>query len=236
MGDLHDLMSKHSKRMLDIPEQFLWCVFECLCIAGLVLEHGDSEQLPVDNWTSIVHRDMKLANVFLSLPSETHYRGYPVPKLGDFGLAIMLPGGKLSENDGLNTKGTPSNMPIEQWRELMDEQGVSWPLTPKANVWGVANVVASLLIRQEGFEELTEFKKHKEPFFNASQAEQYSQALRDLIVDCMRYDPNRRPDLRRVLDVIRTHKLASLPIAPENDPAWNAHMIQPEILDLVCTP
>jgi hypothetical protein len=75
-------MNKHYIRGHGIPEQFLWYLFECLCIAGLVLEYGDSENAPMANWTSIVHRDMKMGNVFLGLLSETHYRCYPCPKLG----------------------------------------------------------------------------------------------------------------------------------------------------------
>lgn len=81
-----------------------------MCIAGLVLEHGEMEKNPMGDWTSIAHRDLKLSNVFLSLPSDTHHCCYPVPKLGDFGLAIFLPGGELS---GQGLRGTSDNMPIE---------------------------------------------------------------------------------------------------------------------------
>jgi serine/threonine protein kinase len=237
LRDLHDLMNKHYTRARGIPEQFLWYLFECLCIAGLVLEHGESEKAPVANWTPIVHRDMKMGNVFLGLPSETHYRCYPVPKLGDFGLAITLPDGRLTDDDDLDTFGTDANMPIEQIRSLMsqmDDGKLSWPLTSKANVWGVANIVASLVIQQEGFQEFYDFKERREPFFNATQENRYSQELRDLITDCMRFDPNRRPDLTRVLANIRTHRLASLPTAPPTSLAWNGNTIAQEILDLVC--
>ena len=227
---------KHSDNRLEVPEQFLWYLFECLCIAGLVLEQGDSETNPVVDWNTIVHRDMKMANVFLSLPSETHYRCYPVPKLGDFGAAITLPAssGRIPDGVGLDTRGTLGNMPIEQNFDLMYDQGRDWPITSKANVWGVANIVASLMIKSEGFAELETFSEHKEPVFNATH--RYSQELRDLITGCMRFDPNDRPDLRRVLADIRTHKLEALPSAPANDLAWKLNnTIDQEILDLVCT-
>lgn len=122
-------MDKHWNRkrslqdLLYIPEQFLWYGFECMCIAGLVLEHGEMEKNPMGKWTSIAHRDMKLSNVFLSLPSDTHYRCYLVPKLGDFGLAIFLPGGEVS---GQGLRETSADMPIgtrsrgnEEGKELL---------------------------------------------------------------------------------------------------------------------
>lgn len=117
----------------------------------------------------------------------------------------------------------------------MDDGNSFWPLTSKANVWGVANVVASLVIPKEGFQELEYFTEHREPFFDASQASRYSQELRDLIWNCMRFNPNNRPDLRRVLADIRTHRLSYLPAASVTAWTWNAHTIDQGILDLVCT-
>jgi serine/threonine protein kinase len=228
-------MEKHLARGRGVPEQFLWYLFECLCITGLLLEHGNSENAPVANWTPIVHRDMKMSNVFLGLPSETRYRNYSMPKLGDFGLAVHLPGGELSYRE---TYGTDGNMPIEQMRwkmPLMDNGALSWPLTAKANVWGVGNIVASLIIQKEGFKEFGDFKEQREPFFDALQADRYSKELRDLITDCMRFDPNQRPDLTRVLADIRTHKLDYLPILAASSWLWNDHAINQEILDVVCT-
>jgi serine/threonine protein kinase len=161
-----------------------------------------------------------------------------VPKIGDFGLAITLPDGKLTDDDDLDTFGTDANMPIEQIRSLMSQMDggtLSWPLTSKVNVWGVANVVASLVIQKEGFQEFYDFKERREPFFNATQENRYSQELRNLITDCMRFDPNRRPDLTRVLANIRTHRFASLPSASATSWVWNNNKIAQEMLDLVCT-
>lgn len=50
-------MDKHWNRQSSpedlfwIPEQFLWYVFECMCIAGLVLEHGEMEKDPMGDST-----------------------------------------------------------------------------------------------------------------------------------------------------------------------------------------
>jgi serine/threonine protein kinase len=224
------------KHLFPVPEQFLWYVFECLCIAGLVLEHGEMERNPMGNWTSIAHRDMKLSNVFLSLPSETKYRCYPVPKLGDFGLAIFLPGGQASDQD---VRGTPDNMPVEQDPWAMNNHGVSWPITSKTNVWGIANIVASLLTQKEGFGDWDRFQKYKEAVWYDGELAMYSDELRKAIEECIRFDPNDRPDLTHVLNNIRARRMhpedVSLPIAPAYSPVWSKHRIDAEILDLVCT-
>ena len=191
------------------------------------------------NWTSTAHRDLKLSNIFLSLPSDTHYRCYPVPKLGDFGLAIFLPGGELS---GQGLRGTLDNMPIEQDPSAMSREGKFWPLTSKANVWGIANIVASLQIQAEGFSDWDRFKKYKEPTWYEWQLAPYSSELRGIVEDCMRFDPKDRPDLQRVLKRIRARKISRqnsswppLPVAATDSAEWNGHKINAEILDLVCT-
>jgi serine/threonine protein kinase len=222
LKDLFELMTKHHQRdqgrnLFWIPEQFVWYVFECLCIAGLLLE-----------------RDMKLANVFLGLPNERHYCRYPVPKLGDYGLAIYLPDGKVSDHD---LRGTLCNMPIEQNPDLMHIHDLSWPLTSKANVWGIANIVASLMIQAEGFDELTDFRGPGQPCFTEDQADAYSLDLISLITQCMGFNPKYRPDLATVLRDIRTRpqsaQARSLRHAAIDSLDWDAHTIHRDMLDLV---
>jgi len=70
-----------------MPEPFLWYVFECLCIVGLLLERGAMERNPIRDWKTIVHRDVRTQNVFLAMPDEHRFCLYPTPKVGDFGLA-----------------------------------------------------------------------------------------------------------------------------------------------------
>lgn len=228
-------MSDYIYKKWWLPEQFIWYVFECLCIAGLLLEHGEMERNPMGSWAPIIHRDMKGANVFLGLPDERNYCRYPVPKLGDFGLAIYLPEGEMFNHE---TRGTPVNLPIEQAPGLMRLKGKSWPLTSKANVWGIANIVLSLVVKQEG---ILDFEKGAltEPDFTTDETNQYSEALRNLISDCMRYDPGDRFDLAHVLRVIQNHKASaqgiSLQYEPSDSNVWNEHQLDPAILDLVCT-
>lgn len=65
-----------------LPEPFLWSAFFSLATAGLLMERGelDAEQANTTTWESIVHRDLKLGNVFLSWDSTERWRGYPSVK------------------------------------------------------------------------------------------------------------------------------------------------------------
>jgi serine/threonine protein kinase len=74
-----------------VPEPFLWHVFESLCIAGLLLERGVVEHNPMRHWRTIVHRDLRPANIFFGIPDKHRYSRYPTPKIGDFGLAVYAP-------------------------------------------------------------------------------------------------------------------------------------------------
>lgn len=74
-----------------VPEPFLWHVFECLAIAGLLLERGVVDGNPMRNWETIVHRDLRPANIFFGKPDPQRFNRYPTPKMADFGLAVYAP-------------------------------------------------------------------------------------------------------------------------------------------------
>lgn len=70
-----------------LPEPFLWYVFETLIKACLVMEQGSIQPTLASAWHEVVvHRDLKLENIFLSMPDSTYYAAYPRPVVGDFGL------------------------------------------------------------------------------------------------------------------------------------------------------
>jgi serine/threonine protein kinase len=68
-----------------IPEPFLWHVVESLAIAGLLLERGVVDGNPMRNWETIVHRDLRPANIFFGDPDPERFNRYPTPKIGDWG-------------------------------------------------------------------------------------------------------------------------------------------------------
>ncbi len=87
---------------------------------------------------SIIHRDIKLANVFLHYPSG---KGLPTVKLGDFGFARELSVGELvvpPESDlAMSHVGTPMNMAPE----ILHDQ----PYSFKADIWSLGMITYELL-------------------------------------------------------------------------------------------
>jgi serine/threonine protein kinase len=122
-----------------IPEAFLWHVFESLCVAGLLLERGVVEDNPMRHWRTIVHRDLRPANIFFGMPDKYQFTRYPTPKIGDFGLAVYAPPSNYRGSvDELYTPGgAQDNVPPEQRPDLMPES--RWDevgfVSSKTNVW-----------------------------------------------------------------------------------------------------
>ena len=68
-GELFDILD-HEKETPK-PEPFLWHLFECLAIAGSLMSHGDEDT--IDDWKVIIHRDLKVENVFMSAADPERY-------------------------------------------------------------------------------------------------------------------------------------------------------------------
>ncbi|KAM5460839.1 putative non-specific serine/threonine protein kinase [Microsporum canis] len=77
-----------------IPESFLWHVFRQLIRALSYMHTGlrndreiVNENVPDKNgWNAILHRDIKLDNIFIKSPDVAGE--YPIIKLGDFGMSV----------------------------------------------------------------------------------------------------------------------------------------------------
>jgi serine/threonine protein kinase len=235
LGNLLQLVSRYNEADENIPEPYLWHTFECLAIAGLLMERGEMENNPVSEWTPIVHRDLKLDNVFLDQPSEKRYCQYPTPKIADFGAAVHAPTSPPREKAYYNNAGTTNNFPAEQHPTLN-----SRVVSSKSNVWGVANIVASLIWKTAGHNDLNYGQRSggvSEPEFNYDQIASYSLVLLDLIGDCMRYNQDDRPDFPTLLRSIRSAKEAGKHHGLENalfeSDKWMADSLMMELEDMV---
>ncbi|KAK6392468.1 hypothetical protein LTR65_003598 [Meristemomyces frigidus] len=71
-----------------VAELFIWHTFECLAIAGLLMEQGSRQADPINAWRLILHLDWKSGNIFLGTPSVGRFEGYPTPKV--WGVGIVL--------------------------------------------------------------------------------------------------------------------------------------------------
>jgi serine/threonine protein kinase len=238
LGNMLQLVSQYDLAEENIPEPYLWHTFECLALAGILMERGDTDELehnPPSNWTPIVHRDLKLDNVFLDRPSETRYCQYPTPKIADFGAAVHARTNPPREKAYYNDAGTPDNFPAEQHPTLN-----SRVVSSQSNVWGVANIVASLIWKNAGHNDLNYGQRSggvSEPEFNYDQIASYSLELLDLIGDCMRYNQDDRPDFPTLLRLIRSAKEAGKHHGLENalfeSDKWMADSLMMELEDMV---
>ncbi|KAI7277669.1 hypothetical protein KC345_g6504 [Hortaea werneckii] len=203
-----------------IPEPFIWSVFESLATAGLLMEKGELDAHPGEPhwWEEIIHRDFKLANIFLGENLESRYRGYPSAKLGDFGLSLILRKDDDRANDRFSNLGTRGARPPEQAWTFYARPSAA------ANVWGIGIIIWSLISLEESDDTLEwdheVFQTQtggRGPEFDAIWAQQrvpeidkdaeqfYSKELVGLIRECLRFDPYRRISLLRLRRRIIKH-------------------------------
>lgn len=220
-----------------IPEPLLWFFFETLTKAALLMERGELNAQGPAPWDLIVHRDMKLENIFFGSNTSGICRGNPEPKLGDFGIAIIAPSKAIppkKDQDGnkverqpqdIEEMGTVGNKPPEQYEKYMEKATSTKanqrfePFSTLTNMWGVGINMYSLVACKHGltahFTALHAAKSWRlqesdwdVPEFDASARAHYSDELLDLIRECLEYDPNNRPSPD---DVMRTIRQATAP-------------------------
>ncbi|KAM0720599.1 hypothetical protein Q7P37_004736 [Cladosporium fusiforme] len=185
---------------------------------------GNIERNPFDSWNQIVHKDLKLSNIFLSLADSNRYNHYPTPKVGDFGVSLYVKDDKTGWMYDKFT-GAHDNYPIEVMR---DNLAAHERPSAKTNVWGMANVVGSLMWKYEGVEGL-DFQSNKVtgPSFTDEQRALYSVELQDLVRDCMALRQRDRPTFAQVLRRIRSCKnpkmVRELRYEPESSENWSAY-------------
>ncbi|KAI7120488.1 hypothetical protein KC337_g13852 [Hortaea werneckii] len=230
-----------------LPEPFLWHVFESLAIAGLLMERGELDPGPISFWEQILHLDYKCSNVFLDLPSHERYIGYPMPRLGDFGLCTIK---KLHDprkaEDYIMGNGTRGNRPAEQMHHLYGKQRKPRMMDSRTNVWGVGIVLRSLIELEEGDHRLKfdtnddecdgDPERLNEPTFRPRASEHYSAELLELISACTRYEQKDRPDFADLLKHIKHYtrpssasdKASGLRGAAASDFRWlrEAHRVE----------
>ncbi|KAK3674153.1 trifunctional histidinol dehydrogenase [Recurvomyces mirabilis] len=205
---------------------------ESLATAGLLLDKGELEPNPVSDFTTILHLDLKTPNMFVGANTSDRFRGYPLPKMGDFGLCWTPANGP----HGLKNQkccGTPFNKPPEQHLAGKDDSMLA--MDSKTNVWGVGNLMWSLIEQEVGdhrakwetTEPLNDYDPDRldVPQSRDLSMTRYSVYLRGLIQICLSYNSAQRPDFEDVLRTIRLHYdanpvLRNLLGRGEDDPAF----------------
>ena len=133
----------------------------------------------------IIHRDLKLANIFLTENMQI--------KLGDFGLATQL------EFDGERKRslcGTPNYIAPEI---LNGKTGHSF----EVDIWCIGIILYILLIGKPPFETnnaLETYKRIKSKNFSFPQGEKISIPAKELIESILVTEPYKRPTLQEILE------------------------------------
>jgi hypothetical protein len=236
-GDLFHLSHMHHPRIQGsyLDEYFLWSLLDGLATAGQVLERGapGEDKLGLSQiWDVVVHGDMKSDNIFLTENPGPLFPGYPMPKLGDFGLAVVFPKRNFNPDGWVSFHG--SHAAPEQCKSDHLNPTGNTPYVPnsKANVWGVGFAMRELLGltgNVQLWEDYGEGNPTSPPDFDQWVYAQYNtnsgRELLAIIRRCLQVNPANRPtfdeirrkvveqsvaepDLGRVRDRKRGHEIA----------------------------
>ncbi|KAK4232284.1 G2-specific protein kinase nim-1 [Podospora fimiseda] len=197
-GDLGRVIRNLIEKNQYAEESFVWAIFSQLvtalyrCHYGvdppevgknvLALGHASKPKAPTGGMT-ILHRDLKPENVFLG---EDHS-----VKLGDFGLSKLM----QSHDFASTYVGTPFYM--------SPEICAAEKYTLKSDIWSLGCIIYELCTREPPFNAKTHFQlvqKIKEGRI-APLPSIYSEELFQVIKDCLRVNPDRRPDTASLLNL-----------------------------------
>ncbi|KAL8734085.1 MAG: hypothetical protein Q9181_003330 [Wetmoreana brouardii] len=123
----------YKKHNLLIPEAFVWHVFWSLANALCHCRHGTNQSANTrPGWDTIIHGDIKPANLFLTTADMKTNGLYPTVKLGDFGVAYSMPesNNKLRAWKSTFNYGTPCYMAPEVRDLDPDAFGQFRPISP----------------------------------------------------------------------------------------------------------
>lgn len=194
-----------------ISEQAIWCVFDALIKAGLVMEQGDVFG-PRAGWVGgpVVHLDMKPENLFIGdFPDQqvgNNWAIYPTFKVADFGHSFD-DRRDLRDHSHYRDRGTHGYQAPEQVREhYYHGRPPIDPLNTKTNVWGVGITVMALTNLNSNAGELlfhqaagNEDHPGLIPSFTADAVNKYSLTLRSMVLSCLQYRHANRPTFTTLL-------------------------------------
>ncbi|TFB01285.1 hypothetical protein CCMA1212_006800 [Trichoderma ghanense] len=197
-GDLGRVIKELQTKGQRAQESFVWSIFSQLVLAlyrchygvdppdvggNVVGTTGGTAPKTPAGAVTILHRDLKPENVFLGEDNSV--------KLGDFGLSKMI----KSHDFASTYVGTPFYM--------SPEICAAEKYTLKSDIWSLGCIIYELCAREPPFNAKTHFQlvqKIKEGRV-APLPEMYSPELNQVIKDCLKVNPDRRPDTAQLLQL-----------------------------------
>ncbi|OAQ99155.1 hypothetical protein LLEC1_07735 [Akanthomyces lecanii] len=199
-GDLGRVIKDLQLKGQRAQESFVWSIFSQLVLAlyrchygidppevgtnilGLPQGAASTPKTPAGAMT-ILHRDLKPENVFLGEDNSV--------KLGDFGLSKMI----KSQDFASTYVGTPFYM--------SPEICAAEKYTLKSDIWALGCIIYELCAKEPPFNAKTHYQlvqKIKEGKV-APLPEIYSPELNQVIRDCLKVNPDRRPDTVQLMNL-----------------------------------
>ena len=186
----------------------MWSIFNDLVTADLLLQYGGVEPEEAShNWDTIVHRDLKMENVFLDHAHiKREFPSYPTARVGDFGLAIITNVGDLMNPDCYNHGGgtrycrAPEHHNYLLKKDLRpNPQMTAERLGSWTNVWGIGAIMIRLMNR-DGDPSSPSFRDamEEDSLDMSPDAARYSKELKRLVRNCVEYTPQERISLREL--------------------------------------
>ncbi|KAK3496795.1 G2-specific protein kinase nim-1 [Neurospora hispaniola] len=197
-GDLGRVIRNLIKNNQYAEESFVWSIFSQLVTALYRCHYGvdppevgktvlglgsTARPKPPSGGMTILHRDLKPENVFLGEDNSV--------KLGDFGLSKVM----QSHDFASTYVGTPFYM--------SPEICAAEKYTLKSDIWSLGCIIYELCAREPPFNAKTHYQlvqKIKEGKI-APLPSVYSGELFATIKDCLRVNPDRRPDTATLLNL-----------------------------------
>ncbi|KOS20755.1 G2-specific protein kinase nim-1 [Escovopsis weberi] len=197
-GDLGRVIKDLQMKGQRAQESFVWSIFGQLVLAlyrchygvdppevgnNILSMQGSANPKAQAGTVTILHRDLKPENVFLGEDNSV--------KLGDFGLSKMI----KSQDFASTYVGTPFYM--------SPEICAAEKYTLKSDIWSLGCIIYELCAREPPFNAKTHFQlsqRIKEGKV-APLPEMYSPELNQVIRDCLKVNPDRRPDTAQLLNL-----------------------------------
>ncbi|KAG9947017.1 hypothetical protein KCU85_g6171, partial [Aureobasidium melanogenum] len=217
------------KSRKQLPEPFLWYMFESLAKACVAMD-------TTYNPRGLVHQDMHPGNIFFSDPDPNRFATYPVLKVADFGSSREITPqvrnrGPIVQSDPVClTYAAPEN----SWNTPIPMHGpFPWEaptmiITRKTNIYQVGLIMASAMRLMQplpennwrqpsrGYRVPPANQLHHDPGPAVGVSElsrdqlnpgpkKYSYALTDLVWMCLRHNSGHRPRAHQLLQRIQLH-------------------------------
>ncbi|KAK3062006.1 hypothetical protein LTS18_005001 [Coniosporium uncinatum] len=192
-GDLEDIIHSAYQEDRKLPEPMIWYYFQAMTEAANTKKNIGVIQ---PSELEMVHLDIKPGNFFIGSRDSEYYSDFPIPRLGDFGLAWIGRRDDAQNPSAILDRGTPGFSAPEQY----DGFALGVKMLSKTNVYQIGATIW-LMMRSDRLAEnplpawerpaylqvpLTNYTLLKTQQLPAGGASEYSEELNNLVFHCTR--------------------------------------------------